>query len=189
MIMKCIVFFTAALLTAACSPQIRVYSDHDPDYQVSNFKTFDWEQKTDIEANRNPLQYNELNDKRIKSAVLRELTSRDYIFSEESPDRIIHYHIVIDDQSIVAEPYENFYGPYWTQTRTHVYPYREGTLIIDLMDPRTNSLIWRGWATVGLDMIAPEQTEEIISRVVAKVFKNFPASVKAHEPRVSHSDN
>lgn len=177
--MKFLMFITAALLTAACSPEIQVYSDHDPDYAVGSFKTFDWGQKTDIEENQNPLHYNELNDKRIKSAVLKELTTRGYVRSEVSPDLIIHYHIVIDDQSVVTtEPYGYFYGPYWMRMQTHVYPYREGTLIIDLMDPKTNNLVWRGWATVGLDMITPEKTEEIVSRIVAKIFRKFPASTK-----------
>lgn len=188
--MKCIMFITAALLTVACSPEIQVYSDHDPDYDVKNFKTFDWGQKTNVEANRNPLHYNELNDKRIKSAVLEELTSRGYALSEANPDITIHYHIVIDDQSVVTtEPYGYFYGPYWIRMQTHVYPYREGTLIIDLMDSETNNLVWRGWATVGLDMITPEQTEDIISRVVAKIFRRFPASSSNPEPLASGLNN
>lgn len=186
--MKCIMFMTTALLTIACSPQIQVYSDHDPDYQVKNFKTFGWGQKTDIEANKNPLHYNELNDKRIKSAVLEELSSRGYVLSEVTPDLIIHYHIVIDDQSIVTtEPYGYSYGPYWTRMQTHAY--REGTLILDLMNPETNNLVWRGWATVSLDMITPEQTEKMISRVVAKIFRRFPESNNKHEPLASELDN
>ncbi|HEU5146937.1 MAG TPA: DUF4136 domain-containing protein [Chryseosolibacter sp.] len=188
--MKCIMFITAAFLAAACSPQIQVYSDQDPEYAIGNFKTFDWGQKIDIEANRNPLHYNELNDKRIKSAVAEELSSRGYVLSEATPDLIIHYHIVIDDQSIVTtEPYGYFYGPYWMRMQTHVLPYREGTLIIDLMDPITNNLVWRGWATVDLGMITPEQTKEIISRVVAKIFRRFPASAKEHEPLALENNN
>ena len=188
--MKCILFIAAVLLTAACSPQILVYSDHDPYYDVKNFKTFDWGQKIDIEAYRNPLHYNELNDRRIKSAVFEELSSRGYVLSELTPDLIIHYHIVIDDQSVVTtEPYGYFYGRYWMRMQTHLHSYREGTLIIDLMDPKTNNLVWRGWATVGLDMITPEQTEEIISRVVAKIFRRFPVSTNEHEPLASAPDN
>ena len=119
--MKCIMFITAALLTAARSPQIQVYSDHDPEYAIGNFKTFDWGQKTDIEASGNPLHYNELNDKRIKSAVKDELSSRGYVLSDVTPDLIIHYHVVIDDQSIVTtEPYGYFYGPYWMRMQTRI---------------------------------------------------------------------
>lgn len=100
----------------------------------------------------------------------------------------MHYHIIIDDQSVVTtEPLGYFYGRYWMRTRTHVYPYREGTLIIDLMNPKTNNLVWRGWATVELGMITREQTEEITNRVVAKIFRRFPASASRHEPLASEN--
>lgn len=184
--MKYIISILSILALAACSPEIRVYSDHDPDYNVRNFSTVDWGQQSGIEANRNPLHYNELNDKRIKSAILKELSSRGYSRTEEDPDLVIHYHIIIDDQSVVTtEPYGYFYGPYWMRMQTHVYSYREGTLIIDLMDPKTNNLVWRGWATAAIDMITQEQTEEMINRAVAKIFRRFPSSIKSQEPVAS----
>ena len=180
--MKYVILIFSILALASCSPEIRVYSDQDPDYQVRNFKTFDWGQKANIEQDRNPLHYNELNDKRIKSAIERELSSRGYTITDSDPDLIIHYHIVIDDQSVIAtEPYGYFYGPYWLRTQTNIYSYSEGTLIIDLMDPKTNNLVWRGWATAAIDTITQDQTEEMINRAVAKIFKRFPASARDHE--------
>src|SRR5687767_8193790 len=133
--MKYWVFLPLAAILAACSPQIRVYSDHDPDYDLWTYKTFDWGQKVDIEKGRNPLHYNELNDKRIKAAVQGQMTAQGYTLSAENPELLLHYHIIIDDQSVVTtEPYGYRYGPYWMQMQTNVYSYREGTLILDLMD-------------------------------------------------------
>ena len=104
--MKYILLTIIAIAVARCTPQVQVYSDHDPDYQVADFRTFDWDQKENIEANQNPLYYNELNDKRIKAAVCNELTNRGYARSEQNPDIIIHYHIIVNDQSIVTtKPY------------------------------------------------------------------------------------
>lgn len=183
------ILIAAGILFWGCSPQIRVYSDHDPEYQVSNFKTFDWGQKSNVEADKNPLHYNELNDKRIKSAVLAELTSRGYSLSSEAPDLIVHYHIIVDDQSVVTtEPYGYIYGPYWRRMQTHVYSYREGSLIIDLMDPKSNSLVWRGWATADLNSITTNETEEIIKRGVQKIFRRFPHSNKTGDAVVSNVD-
>ena len=71
------------------------------------------------------------------------------------------------------------------RTRTNIYSYRKGTLIIDLMDPKTNNLVWRGWATAAIDTITLEQTEEIINRAVGKIFRGFPASAKVEEPVAS----
>ena len=190
--MKPIKAILIIILMGACSPQIRVYTDHDPDYQVSSLASFDWAQKTNIEANSNPLYYNELTDKRIKKAVMEQLTSQGYMHAEGNPDFIIHYHIIVDDQSVVTtEPYGYYYGPYWMRLRTHVYAYREGTLIIDIMDPVTNHLIWRGSAVAGLDGVyTADEREELIKRAVEKIFKHFPRrdSEKLIASRVQSQD-
>lgn len=165
---------TLAFVTS-CSPQIRVYSDADPDYDLKAYKTFDWGQKVDIESGKNPLHYNELNDKRIKSAVQEQLQWQGYTLTNTDPDLIIHYHIIVDDQSVVTtEPFGYRYGPYWMQTQTNIYAYREGTLILDLMDKKTNNLIWRGWAVTAIDGVNPEKVDKLIRTAVKKIFKKFP---------------
>lgn len=160
---------------AGCSPQIRTYSDYDPDYDLWTYKTFDWGQKVGIEKGQNPLHYNELNDKRIKAAVLEQMISRGYQLTEENPDLVLHYHIIVDDQSVVTtEPYGYRYGSYWVRMQTNVYAYREGTLILDLMDKKTNDLIWRGWAVSAVEGVDPAEVDELIKTAVMRIFKKFP---------------
>lgn len=173
--MKHILFLLMLAILTGCSPQIRVYSDSDPDYDLWTYQTFDWGAKVEIEKGKNPLQYNELNDKRIKAAVQDQMTRRGYQQTSENPDLILHYHIIIDDQSVVTtEPYGYHYSPYWMRLQTNVYSYREGTLILDLMDKKTNNLIWRGWAVSAIDEINPEKVDELIKTVVARIFRKFP---------------
>jgi Domain of unknown function (DUF4136) len=170
--------FLLLLVAASCGPAIRVRTDYDPDFDLWQYKTFDWALKKNIEAGKNPLYYNELNDKRIKTAVKEQLSSRGYSYSEDKPDLIIHYHIAVDDKSIVVpESYGYKYGPYYDRMRTSVYAYREGTLILDLMDSKNNNLIWRGWAVSILDdgTYEPEEIDKLIRAAVSKVFKEFPA--------------
>lgn len=166
------------LLFVQCAPQLRVYSDHDPDYQIGNFSTFNWGGKESIEVDRNLLYYSQLNDKRIKAAVSHELSDRGYQLSKNDPNMLLHYHIIVSDQSVITpDPYGYFYGPYWLHIHANVCTYEEGTLIIDIMDPKTNNLIWRGWATAALDEVDPENTQEMIGRAVSRIFQKFPDSV------------
>jgi hypothetical protein len=161
---------------AGCSPELRVFSDTDPDYDLRTYKTFDWGEKVNIEAGRNPLQYNELNDKRIKNAVMAQMRTRGYVLSDQQPDLILHYHIIINDKSLVApEPFGYRYGPYWMRLGTDVYYYREGTLILDLNDRNTHNLVWRGWVTADVDEIKPDQVEKVIKRAIEKIFRKVPA--------------
>jgi hypothetical protein len=178
--MKQILFLAVFAILTGCSPKIRVFSDSDPEYNLSAYKTFDWGQKVDIEEGRNPLHYNELNDKRIKAAVLSEMTALGYKLTPDNPDLIVHYHIIIDDQSVVAtDPYGYYYGPYWTNMQTNVFTYRQGTLILDLMEKKSQNLIWRGWAVTDIEQITPERVSEIIKTSVAKIFDKYPKASKA----------
>jgi len=100
-----VLLIVSILVVISCSPQITVHIDYDPDYDLWTYKTFDWGQKVNIEEGKNPLHYNELNDKRIKSAVEKQLSKRSYRRTTESPDLILHYHIIVKDQTeLITEP-------------------------------------------------------------------------------------
>lgn len=159
----------------ACSPQIRVYTDRAPGQDPSTYLTYDWRVRADIETGQHPLFYNELNDQRIKLAVNNELNNRGYVQSEE-PALLLHYHIVVKEQPFVSIPYDYDYENYefWFD-RHSISSYKEGTLIIDIMEVSTNNLIWRGWAVAVLDEVdTPEKSEELIKKSVSKIMNGFP---------------
>jgi len=167
------------LICWGCGPQLQVYSDYDPSYDLKKYTTFNWGPKINIEAGNNPLYYNELNDKRIKGAVVQQLTSRGYKFDEGNSDLVVHYHIIIEDQTvIVTDPPGYDYGPYWLRMQTNIRQYQEGTLILDVMDSGTNSLIWRGLATSVVDMHnSPDHAQALIKKAIDKIFKKFPKGI------------
>lgn len=172
------------LCLTACSGELNIYTDSDPAYNVANFQTFDWLEKTNIEAAKNPVYYNELNDKRIKQAVERELQSRNYVRDDSMPEMLIHYHILLEDKVGMIPVHEGAtYGPYWQQTPLYSYAYKQGTLIIDVMDTQ-NNLVWRGSAASMIEEVyTPERKTELINKAISKMFKKFPVSKRRqHSP-------
>jgi len=174
------------LMLSGCGPTSQVFTDYDRSANLDEYQTFGWlPASSSIEARNNPLYYNELNDKRIKTAVVNQLESRNYQFSEK-PELLIHYHIIIDDKTVVrTDPYGYYYGPYWMRTNVNVYEYREGTLIIDLMDADTNSLVWRGWITAFLKNSNPEKMDESITKSVRMIFSEYPYRANKIEPEIN----
>lgn len=174
--MKSVYILLLLMLVARCSPEIQAYTDYDPDYDQWTYKTFDWSQKVNIEQNQNPLYYNELNDKRIKKAVLKQLQKRSYRLTSDSPNLILHYHIIVEDKSVVVtEPFGYVYGAYWMRRQQQVNTYTQGTLILDLMDTESNQLVWRGWAVAAVDGLdSPEKIDTLIESAVRKMFVKFP---------------
>ena len=57
-------------------------------------------------------------------------------------------------------------------TRVVRVPYAEGTLVIDLRDPTTRSLVWRGIATE--EKPNPEKLAEKLGDMVKKAVAKFP---------------
>jgi len=176
--MKNLIFLTL-IAAAACSPELTVFSDSDPDYDLSVYNTFGWAERPDGEAEKYPLRYNELNDKRIKTAVEQQMRSRGYVATPQQPNLLIRYHIVVDETAmLVPEPFGYVYGPFWMRAGTQAYYYRQGTLIIDLIDNSTKSLVWRGWASTNADEVKPGKVDKVIRHAVEKIFRKFPATAR-----------
>jgi Domain of unknown function (DUF4136) len=164
-----------SILLLACSEQIRVKSDYDRDINFSGYKSYGWLPTKEIEVRNNPLIYNELTDKRIKKAVDGQLPSKGLRSEEVNPDLRVHYHIVIDNKSALQpEPYGYHYSPYWVRTRMDVYQYREGTLIVDFMDSKSNNLVWRGWASSVLEVDEIDLSEGKINEAINKILMEYP---------------
>lgn len=169
--------FLLMVALGSCAPAVTTFMDKDADVDVRQFKTFSWQRSPSAESPTHPLYYNELNDKRIRSAADKTLRAKGYQPAEGNTELVIHYHIIVESKSVVkAEPSGIRYSPYWMEKQLFTMQYDEGTLIFDLMDPKTNSLIWRGWAVGVLDDIKPEKIETIIGRTVERIFKKLPAS-------------
>lgn len=177
---KIILYSFTALLLFSCGSSMQVFSDYDKDSNIGTYKTYNWLDLQSIEGKGlNPLYYNELNDKRIREAVNKEMKSRNYAMSDEKATLQIHYHIIVEDKiASTTEPAGYQYHPLSNLTKVNTYQYREGTLIIDVMDTKTNALIWRGWATDVITNTTRKNPEAVIQKAVEKIFTVFPVNAQ-----------
>ena len=152
---------------------LKIYSDFDHNISIKKYKTFGWPDHEKLERKNNPL-YNEQTDKVIRREVALQLNKKGYQFSEIQPDLRMHYHIVLENWSITPDPFGYEYDSYWLNREIHLYEYRQGTLIIDLVDPKTDFLIWRGWVVNFKGQKKPGQIENQIKKATQKIFEAFP---------------
>ncbi len=175
---KLLSLLCSVLLLISCGPTIQVFSDHDQSVPITGYTSFGWMDIKSIESkNKDPRLYNELTNDRIKKAVNIEMLAKGMQLATGNGQLQLHYHLIIDDKtSISSEPFGFSYGPYWKNRMTQVYQYREGTLIIDIMDSKTNQLVWRGWATDVITEKAIKHPEEAIQKGVKAIFEKFPGT-------------
>ena len=157
-----------AMLGAVAFAQDVTY-DFDRAANFSAYRTYAWVRGAELA--------DELNHKRIVTAIERQLASKGVnpAAANSEPDVFVAYHAAFDRtlQITGAGPYRFGAGS------ARVEPIITGALAVDVIDAKTQALVWRGIATKELDPDAkPEKREQNIARATEKLFKNYPPKQK-----------
>lgn len=168
--MKRVCFYLALSLILplfGCS-SIYVKSDYDHEIDFANYATFKW-MPHPKKRSKNSVAKGSLLDKRIRRAVEQELRARGFEVKKYGPaDALLAYHINLQKRVEISPVGYR----YWGWPRAHVHRYREGSIIIDVVDPDLKQLVWRG-AAVGA-VGSPNTSQEKISEAMARVFEEYP---------------
>ncbi|MBI2503382.1 MAG: DUF4136 domain-containing protein [Candidatus Latescibacteria bacterium] len=164
----------AALLTLcmACAP-VSVRWDYDPEADFTQYKTFNWLPAGEgAEADQSNWDHPFV-DKRIEQALITTLKGKGFEKTAAQPDLLVAYRFTVKQKTAV-----HLYdppNPYWSPQPAQVQHLREGTLIIDLVDPSTRQLVWRGWGVGDYELATrPDLSREYLQRAVREIFKNYP---------------
>lgn len=182
-----VTFISAILLLAACSSnKLSVKSDYRG-VAFDTLQSYRWYDKAQPEDDK---KIGELVRDTVKDAVDRELASKGL---SKQPDGDVDFYV---NFTITAETRVNIkeYNVYsgisegfnWrrdtgfesamrSEEKTDFVYYREGSLVIDIIDPDSDKLIWRGVASKRLTGdLDREQRHKLINQAVAAVLANFP---------------
>jgi hypothetical protein len=175
-----------AVTFSACNA-FKVKTDYDPTADFSSFKTFAFAGPADI--NKGGIYDNSLTRKRIESAVARELTGKGLrqVGLDEPQDLLVHYWVGIQDKqrlestgpTVGVSRYPGGYGwgaGYGGGVTT--YEYKEGTLILDLIEPAKKQLVWRATMVGTLEDSAQDNIERG-NKAIAEAFESYPPGVKS----------
>ena len=175
-----------AVTLSACNA-FKVKTDYDPTADFSSFKTFAFAGPADI--NKGGIYDNSLTRKRIESAVARELTGKGLrqVGLDEPQDLLVHYWVGIQDKqrlestgpTVGVSRYPGGYGwgaGYGGGVTT--YEYKEGTLILDLIEPAKKQLVWRATMVGTLEDSARDNIERG-NKAIAEAFESYPPGVKS----------
>ncbi|MGH7495796.1 MAG: DUF4136 domain-containing protein [bacterium] len=171
-----------AMIAIGCAPSISVKQDYDKDANFTALKTYDWMHAptTAVGNVKAALERNTLLDKRVRSNVNDQLMAKGYRQDSANPDFYVIYHTGVEDKVNVTDWGYSYagYGRYsgWgAPSSIDVYQYKEGTLIVDVIDAKTKQLIWRGFATGTVNPDAKtEQREKKLNEAITKMMSQFP---------------
>ncbi|NTV01785.1 MAG: DUF4136 domain-containing protein [Chlorobiaceae bacterium] len=175
------------LMLAGCS-SYSIVSDYDRSMPFGTYKTYRWAGEGASGVDDDVLAKNPLIFKHVKAAVNRELSWKGFVQKETGPvDFTVTAHAGMRDRVAVSQPAVGFayyrghrhWGPGYSAFWYAPYPtytyYEEGTLIIDVIDTKSDDLAWRGVASGILrDYGSPDDMHKEIDTVVGRVLARFP---------------
>ncbi|MFI5072601.1 MAG: DUF4136 domain-containing protein [Terriglobales bacterium] len=159
-----------SLLTLSAAAQ-KVIVQFDRAADFSKYKTFAI--RNGQLSSRNPALNSDLVKKRFDSDIERYLTARGLTEVADHPDLNVVYRFGSARKMKVETYPAGWYG--WG-TRAVRVPYAEGTLVLDLRDPSTHSLVWR--AISSEDKEDPNKIEGKLDDMVKKSFDKYPPKIK-----------
>lgn len=176
-------------VTAAFGMSVK--SDYEKTYDFSQLHTFAF--KTD-RASNDPLNMNTIEAGRIQDALAAQLVANGFTQAEQNPDFIVAFYSRTKEKTRVQTAgfgpgfglgrgfgwgygipvggrWRRGYGPdIWTTN------YTQGCVMADIIDPRTNELVWRGVVKDTVNGIG--QSEKQSNQAAKDLVKNFLKDAK-----------
>lgn len=175
---------TALLLSQVGCSSYPLTTDYDLDYDFAALERFAI--KTERHQPESSDYVSPLALDRLRNSLQFEL-GKFYLQDIHQPDFWVQYHVVVEDKVSVRQ-YDDYYGyqhsysrwhgayPYRAPTtRTEVNEYQQGTVVVDMIDAKTNKAIWRGVVTGKVkERDNPQDSEQAIRELVEKMLEDFP---------------
>jgi hypothetical protein len=172
------------LFAVSCAPSLKVSTDFDKNAVFSNYKTFS------VYNLKTTGSVSQLNADRIVNAIKAELSAKGFQETGSNADLIINAVTILKDKQSVSST-TNYYGyggmyrpySYWGggmgtgTTSVSTYNYKDGSMIIDVVDNKTQKMIWQGTGNAEIDK-APKDPDAAIKAAVTKILANFPPDTK-----------
>jgi len=161
-----------ALSLSACGLPIASGSSFASGVDLTGPLTFSWDEEADHSVGDPRLQDNPFFEDRLHEAVEWELSLRGIHQVEDgSPDLLIHHHLTLADHEMVEEVIDEE-----GYSRTEVYSYEEGTIVVHIVDARTGDDSWVAWgqANVGPALSGPSEMRRWVYAIVEEMFSRWP---------------
>ena len=170
--LQALALLVLGLLAARGARAQKVTMEFDQSIDFSKYKTF---AIRDGQLNsRNPALNSDLVKKQIEADIQNDLTARGLTMVPSGPSDLNVRYTFGAARKTEIEAYPA--GWYGMGTRYVRVPYAEGTLVIDLRDPTTRSLVWR--AIAAEDKSDASKIEGKINDMVKKAIEKYPPKKK-----------
>jgi hypothetical protein len=177
-VIRAAVFALAGLIVLACEPVVTVRTRISPDTNLEGLRTFRIMRVPARHGYRrpsvlDPMVDNSATNRALQDALREGFEGQGYVVDNEHPDfEVAYYASARERLDVTVWNYGYHWRPRWWGPRV-VTVYNEGTVIVDVIDPRTSDLLWRGQ---GKAVVSdnPREFRKDLRRTAAEIVARFP---------------
>jgi hypothetical protein len=165
---------TAVVLALAGCASTTVSSFLERGADLQRYRTFDFAAVDKWSTGDPRLDNNTVVADRIRSQAESHLAAKGLERSAVAPDVLVRFHLNMsqrfDVTTVTGDPSRGELD----QKRPYVFD--AGTLVLDLVEPATNKLLWRGWAEGSFEGLVDNQAwlEAHVDSAVQKILARLP---------------
>lgn len=154
----------------------------------NSYKTFGW--ANDNGVKKSARADNDIVDNNIKNSISADLEKKGWRETDQQPDVLLDYNVMVEKgvrretEPVYGYPYSGYYYNHWRHRMGYYYdpgffrsyhtynvPFKEGTLTVNMIDSKTNKLIWQGWSKG--DITSKTVSTKEAQEDVKSIFKKF----------------
>jgi len=183
----------AVVALAACASGVQVRTALSPDASVSGLRTFRVEATpkpsiASTQSTNDPMLVNSISNRALRADLQQGFEKLGYAINDSTPDFCVAYYASTTQKLDITSwnygypfrPrawrgwgfYQPRFGPAFDPTVTQ---YTQGTVIVDVFDPKTKDLLWRGQGVANVSENQQQYTQELQTTVTA-ILAKFPAA-------------
>ena len=178
-LLRLVQLIVVASSVTACAT-ITVGSHVERGLDFSQYRTYEWTPPDALPAGDARLEEDMVFLDHVQGAVEKALASRGYRrVTFGGPDLLVHYHAAVSRRIDVNGLDRERGKCYDAACSARVIDYEAATLVLDIVDARTQQLVWRGWAQENLDALLSDHrrmardVSAAVQRMVAQLPRGF----------------
>ena len=171
----------AAMLLSSCSSTMKIESDYDKEANFDNFKSYHLVRPGDMTTGY-PQSFDPAKQQNLENAIIKEMETRGYTWAEDA-DLQVSYYVKVDNNtrysslsygvgSSIGVGYWGYYGGYsYGMLEISAISSKEGSLLINIVDKKSNKLVWYGTGTEALK--GDTDDPAFLQNIVHTIFNNY----------------
>lgn len=187
--MKYFILSTLFMLMLSACGSVNVQTEVGTGVGLAKMGSFGWLEKRNVSLDGVEVNNPDV-DKWVKASVEKQLQRKGYKkATNNQPDFLVSWIGAIE-KKVKVDSIEHFYSSYGygpvaagmpleVKKGDAIREYEEGTILLDVLDPATHTMLWRGRGTDRLlQGMEKDDAALYVNRVVKNILKTFPTVKK-----------